>query len=521
MLPGRKFSAEDALHSVLRLRWLLLFPAVFGLVAGVGASSQIPKKYRSETLILVVPPRIPQEIVPRNPETVAERLNTINDVIMSRSRLERIIQDLNLYDEQRGNKIMEDLVQRMRKDITVKIEGKESFRVSYVSDAAKTAQMATDRLASLYIEENLHDQSTLAQSTNQFLESQLEEARQRLGEQEKKLEQYKNLHAGQLPSQQPGNLQAIQNAQMQLQSTSEAMNRARERRILIERQLADAETLPVAPRPVDGGSGGVSDAPKLTTAQQLEAEQARLVVYRQKYTPEHPDIKTLEHSIADLEKKLADENAVASNNPQPKALTPAEASRQRQVNELKAQMEAIDLQLSSGLAEQGRLKGVIADYQGKVNAVPARESELVELTRDYNTLSESYLSLLKKREDSKLNENLVRRQIGEQFKILDAASLPQKPYNAVQRLLIVAAGPIAGLVFGLVLVGLGEYRNSSFRTEDDVARLLSLPVLALVPTLISERDRARQRRRVMLLDIGGSAFTVIAIAALVLWRLQS
>ncbi len=184
-------------------------------------------------------------------------------------------------------------------------------------------------------------------------------------------------------------------------------------------------------------------------------------------------------------------------------------------------MEAIDLQLSSGATEQLRLKSVIADYQGKVNAVPARESELVELTRDYNTLSESYMSLLKKREDSKLAENLVRRQIGEQFKILDAASLPQKPYNAVQRLLIVAAGPIGGLVFGLMLLGLGEYRNSSFRTEDDIARLLTLPVLALVPTLISERDRARQRRRVMLLDISGSAVTVITIAALLFWRLQS
>ncbi len=103
MLPGRKFSLEDALHTLLRRRWLLLLPAVVGLVAGVAASSQIPEKYRSETLILVVPPRIPQEIVPRNPETtVAERLNTINDVILSRSRLERIIQDLNLYDEQQG-----------------------------------------------------------------------------------------------------------------------------------------------------------------------------------------------------------------------------------------------------------------------------------------------------------------------------------------------------------------------------------------------------------------------------------
>ena len=114
MLPGKKYSADDVLRTVVRRRWWLVLPAVLGLTAGVAASSRLPEKYRSETLILVVPPRIPQEIMPRNPETVADRLNTINEVILSRSRLERIIRDLNLYGQQRAESVMEDLVVRMR-----------------------------------------------------------------------------------------------------------------------------------------------------------------------------------------------------------------------------------------------------------------------------------------------------------------------------------------------------------------------------------------------------------------------
>src|SRR5690606_32779424 len=109
-----------------------------------------------------------------------------------------------------------------------------------------TAQKVTARLASLYIEENLRDRANLAESTSSFLESQLEDAKVRLLEQERKLEEYRRRYAGQLPSQLGGNLQAIQSSQMQLQSLSESMNRARERRHLVERQIADIESMPVA-----------------------------------------------------------------------------------------------------------------------------------------------------------------------------------------------------------------------------------------------------------------------------------
>ena len=105
---------------------------------------------------------------------------------------------------------MEDVVQKMRLDVRTSAVGRDvnSFRVGYVSDSPEKARKVTERLASLYIEQNLKDRENQADSTSQFLNTQLEEAKRRLVEQEKKLEEYRKSHAGQLPSQLQGNLQA-------------------------------------------------------------------------------------------------------------------------------------------------------------------------------------------------------------------------------------------------------------------------------------------------------------------------
>ena len=175
-------------------------------------------------------------------QSVADRLPSITDQILSRSRLERIIQEMNLYTSERAREVMEDVVARMRKNVSVDVVGKEadSFRVSYISDNAETARKVTERLAALYIEQNLTDRNNQAESTSQFLEAQLADAKRRLIDQEKKLEEYRRQHSGQLPSQLQANLQAIQSATLQLQALNESTKGAAER-LLIERQIADAQ----------------------------------------------------------------------------------------------------------------------------------------------------------------------------------------------------------------------------------------------------------------------------------------
>jgi polysaccharide chain length determinant protein (PEP-CTERM system associated) len=523
VLPGKKYTYDEVLRLLVRWKWLIAAPFVLGTVAGILVYQRIPERYRSETLIMVIPQRIPDSYVKSTVTApVEDRLASINDQILSRSRLERIIIDFDLYRDARATGVMEDVVQLMRTHITPTLVGKESFRVSYTSSNPKTAQQVTERLASLYIEENLRDRENLAESTNQFLESQLEDARRRLIEHDKKLEEYRRKHSGQLPSQLQTNLQAIQNAQMQLQGVTESLHRAGERRLLLERQLADAHASPAAAfQPVPGVATPEGAAP-VSTEQQLEAARARLDAYAMRYTPDHPDVKALQRAVGELEAKLAEEAKRPQAEEADKPLSPTEAARQKRIRDLQADLDVLDRQVSTGRDEESRLKKVIADYQAKVELLPSRESELVELTRDYATLQENYSSLLKKREDSKLAANLERRQIGEQFKVLDPASLPERPYNERQRQGMLLGGAAGGLFIGLAIVAMLEYRDSSLKCEADVTRVLNLPVLALVPVLMPVEEQRRRRRRRIVTGIATGVVGVVSVAALVfwIWRLQ-
>ncbi len=244
----RTYTVQEIVRTVVRRRWLILLPFAFGLAAAPLLARYAPERYRSEALLLVIPQQVPNDYVtPTMTQPIEERLPAITDQILSRSRLEQIIQQFELYKDEQSREVMEDIVARMRRDVTTSAVGRDvnSFRVSYVSDSADKARRVTERLASLYIEQNLKDRENQADSTSQFLSAQLEEAKTRLIQQEKKLEDYRKSHAGQLPSQLQGNLQSIQTASLQLQSVNESTNRAQERRLLIERQIADTEAMPL------------------------------------------------------------------------------------------------------------------------------------------------------------------------------------------------------------------------------------------------------------------------------------
>jgi polysaccharide chain length determinant protein (PEP-CTERM system associated) len=523
VLPGRQYSPE-VLAGILRRRLLLIAAFVaFGLIVAVAVAKKLPNKYRSETVIMLVRSRIPDEYVKTTvTEKIDDRLATLQEQILSRSRLERIILDLDLYPALRRTLPMEDVVQRMRENIKVKTEGKESFRVTYDSGDARTAQKTAERLASLFIEENLRDRENVAENTNQFLDSQLEDARRRLLEHEQKLEEYKRRYSGELPTQAATNLQAVQNAQTQLQTLAEAADRARERRLLLERQVIDLQapdplTLPpAAPQPA--GSESVStDNPE----QQLQTARARLQLLLTRFKPDHPDVRSMQRTIRDLEAKVAAEASkpAAITPAVEKPVTAAERLRQQRIRELSTQIEEIDRQLAQKQEQDKHLREVIANYQAKLEAVPKRESDLVELTRDYTTLQTSYQSLLAKREESKIAANLERRNIGEQFKVLDPARVPERPFSP-NRLLIRGAGAGGGLALALLLIAFMEYRDSSFKTDEEVVRLCQLPVLAVIPLTELAAERTARRRRSW--AITATTFAVLAVlaVAVALWKPQ-
>jgi len=511
MLPGKTYKPEDILLILRRRFWLLLVPFAVISAATAMFARYLPDTFRSDTLILVVPQRVPEAYVRSTVTTrIEDRLQSIAQQILSRTRLERVIQDFNLYTEERRVGIMEDVVERMRRDIKIDVIKGDAFRVSYVGNDARTVMKVTDRLASLFIEENLRDREVLAEGTNQFLEAQLEDSRRRLIETEKKLETYRKQFAGQLPSELPSNMQAGANTQLQIRAVLDSLNRARDRHLLLERQLGDLESSDEAAlaAPVANGTSGGTPAQQAAAARQaLEALQTRL-------KSDHPDVLRLKRIVADLESK-AEADVDAGDGPVSVPLSPAQLQQSRRIRDLRAEVELLDKQIQMDLAEEKRLRGVATNYQKRVELAPTRESELTELTRDYTTLQTQYTTLLLKKEESQISANLERRQIGEQFKLLDPARLAEKPFSP-NRPRINAMGLVGGLGVGLMLIGLVEVRDTSFKTDDDVVMVLGLPVLAVVPLMRSQGERHRIFRLRLLMHMGLGA-TVAACLAMVVY----
>ena len=513
MLPGKKYTPEDILQILRRRIWVLLVP--FAVIAAGTAvyTRYLPDRFLSESLVMVVPQRVPEAYVRSTVTTkVEDRLRTIREQVMSRTRLERVILEFNLYAEARKTGIMQDIVERMQKEVTVVPgTGGNSFRVGFISDNPVTARNVAAKITTMFIDESLTQRQSLAEGTNQFLEAQLEDVLTRLIEQEKKVEAYRRQFGPELPTQLNSNIQAIASVQMQIQQLLQSINANQQRRLLIERQLADVESEPLPPPAVISGPL-LEGAPNGASATQLlAAARAELTRMLTRLKPEHPDVTRLQRTITELETKAEQEALrVPLSGAEPGA-SPAVIARQRRLAALQADLEQVTDHIATQQREEQRLRGVALAYQHRVEATPTRESEMIELTRDYSTLQALYGSLLTRREDAKIAANLERRQIGEQFEVIDAARLPERPFSP-DRSMLNTIGLGAGAAVGLLLVALLEYRDRSFKTDDEVTSVLALPVLAVVPLMRSDAEKRRARVRTALVSVVFGATVAVCLA---------
>jgi len=518
MIPGKQYTPDEIAALLWQWKWLIVLPCLVGALGAFAYARTLKDLYRSETVVMMTPQRVREDIVRSTVRsTLTERIQTISQQIMSRTRLEGIVVDLNLYPEERRSGLMEDVVERMRKDVNVQVVRGDAFKVAYISESPITAMRVTERLAGLFIDENLKDREQMAQGTSQFLESQLEDAHQRLLAQENRLEAYRRANAGQLPSQVQSNLAAINAAQLQAQRLQDAVARERDQLQLLERQIGDV-TSPeaIAAEPVlDSASGTVSGG---STTQQLEAARAALRNMELRLKPAHPDIGRMRRLITTLEQKAEKEALDMPLTPDGQAAKPrtkAQLAQAIRLREMELTADRLRKSIAANEAEQDRVRATVGVYQQRLEAAPTRETELIELTRDYDALQRLYSNLASKSEDSKLTVNLEARQVGQQFRILDPARVPARPFSP-NRDRIHAVGAFGGMALGLGIVFLIVYRDSSLKTDDDVTGSLALPVLALVPMMQTTADRRRLHRRQLLLG-GATAVVVIGLVGGVAW----
>ncbi len=216
---------------------------------------------------------------------------------------------------------MELVVQELRDRVHVETVRDDAFKISFDADSPRTAMIVTDRLASMFIEENLRDRGVQADGTNPFLESQLDGARRRLVDHEQKLEEYRKRNAGELPSQLQSNLQVIESTQNQIQNLNESMNRDRDRRLLLERTLADADSSDAGASLGTPGARRARKCARSTSSTSRAASSAQMLL---RLTPQHPDVVAKTKTIAELELKVQ-ESASSSVPPPRRPAAPAAA----------------------------------------------------------------------------------------------------------------------------------------------------------------------------------------------------
>lgn len=517
MIPGNTYTFDMLLQIAWRRKWLIVLPAIVIAAASVVVIQRLPNLYRSEALILVVPQRVPESYV-RSTITarIEDRLNSITQQIMSRTKLEQIVQDFNLYPKERADQeLMEDIVEHMRtRDVKINVVKGDAFRVAYLSSDPRTAMRVTERLASLFIDESLRDREVLAEGTSQFLATQLDEARRQLVLTENKLQEYERMFNGELPSQESANLQGLHNTEMALQNVGEALNRDRERKLVLERSIADiVET----PDPVTIARATKPDM-RLTLMGELQVAQQSLLALELKLLPEHPDVRKAKRTVEDLEKRIEAYDLQASLVIPPATTSNMDPVKRRRLTEARAEFDNLDRQIAAKQVEEDRLRATLGMYQARIEAAPTREAELAGLTRDYETQQETYRTLLQKQAESQISANLEKRQIGEQFKVLDPARVPERPVSPDRpRLYLLTI--VAALAIGFGLAVAAEYFDRTLRTEADVRAALNLLVLATVPPIRDAAAATRRWRRN--LAVGAATMAVLGGGAAVAWKLLS
>lgn len=538
MLPGRNYTPLDFAAMAWRRSWLIAGGLLLGAYAALVVSSQLQDTFQSEMLIQVIPQRVPDSYVQSTVTMrTEERLNALSQQVLSRTALESLINEMNLYADRRERLPMQDVVNLMRQDVRVDPVASavrsnreaDAFYVRFTYMDRDIATRVTEKLGLLFIDLNAKDRGQLAQATNDFLESQLAETRQQLEAQERKLEEFRQRNAGRLPTQLESNMQAIQSTQLNIQAQVESLARDRDRKLMFERLLRDAEievaTTPPPPLPVPPSSDKTSDgAPSvaLPAKQQLAVAQDALARLLLRVKPEHPDVGRTKRIIAELEARVAQEASEAKSTEGSAQVTQAPlsteaAARRERVRQMRADIESLERQIAFKETEEKRLRETLAVYQIRIEQIPGVESEWVALTRDYKTQQAAYESLLAKSEQSKVAVELERRQIGEQFRVLDPARPPVRP-TGVNRLQLNAVGAAAGLMLGVGLAVLLEFRDRTFRSAQDIHDVLQLPLMAHVPLVMVDADRRRLWR---LRAFAAAAVVAVAGAgAYGVWALQ-
>ncbi len=477
MVRNGEISIADVKRILRRYWWIPTLTTLVAGALGLGAALFLPKKYTSSTLVLVEQPAVPTDVIkPIITDDLNQHMASMKAQILSRSRLEIIINKFNLYAADRAKSPIDDLVEKLRSSINVEliqpITGSANheppgFNVSVTFNDPLMAQHICQEITSMFMEQNASIRFAKSNRATEFLTQQLNEQKAKLDEQDRKLAEFKSAHPAALPEREQTNLTLLAGMQAQLDTTAQAVMRAQQDKALNETLLSQQEATWKA-------SQAGQQNPE-SQDQELSLLQDQLSALLARYTPEHPDVIKTKAQIEDLKRRMAQPVPVKP------ARNGAEAALREPpaVQQLKIKIRQDELNIADLTKRQSQIQDQIRAQQGLLQASPAIEQQVKELTRNYQTASDIYNELLKSRENSARVVDMEHEQEGENFKVLDAPSLPASP-SFPKKSIFAGGGLGGGFALSLGILYLLALGDKAMYTERDVEACLRLPVLAMV-----------------------------------------
>jgi polysaccharide chain length determinant protein (PEP-CTERM system associated) len=497
---------------------------------------KLPDRYRSETVILVDSQKIPNSLVSTTVnKELQDRIATISKQILGSNNLLKVINDFHLYSDERAHLVQEELIEKMRNDISIKMEtgwAKDrpgAFRVTYQGKSASVVAAVATRLGNLFIEENLKSREVEAEGTAEFLRGRLQEAKQTLDLQEEKVRQYKEQYNGQLPDQGGTVQQTMGRLESQLRNSQELLMRAQEAKRSAQNSLEAAESslnmiTDLADRSMreGGGSDAVSD-PQGELYRKRRLLAGRIAELRISYSENHPDVRAVKTLLEQVNSQLGveeapkDSSARVSPRVMPISMAQSLTRERERLESLRSQVKTLNREIEQRESERQNLIAEIAKYQKRSEQLPIREQEVAAMMRDYETSQMHYRSLLDKIFAAETAAEMERRQKAERFTILDPARVPEKPFSP-KRPLYAGIGAGVSLVLALVACLGWEIRKNKFLGEWELPS--NIPVLGRIPAAATVNVPRGGSIRPLLATVAASvsALLVICITAFQMYR---
>jgi polysaccharide biosynthesis transport protein len=510
-MPNQPDSPILGTLAIVRRRRVLAI-GVFAATLAAAASFAVclPDLYRAGAVVLIDRPVAEAFVRPAVAGELESRLHVIKQETLSRERLTSLITRFDLYPELRHNGAIEAALDRTREDIEVEQTGPEqvsgrtktvAFRLNYTGRDRATVAEVTNAIAAFYVQQNDRIRSQEAAQTTQFLKQQLDEAKKGLDKEDQTIQSYNTRHVGQLPQQFELNLASLDRLNTQLRINGERQLRAIEQR----GRLADDALI------LESGGGGAAPEDD-KSVDRLEKLKHDLKQLETQFTAKHPDVQRLRDEIARIEKANAEApptRIAGAPSPDPAEVYSRLGRSRRQ------SIQSLDSEIAKLKEEETSMRAAIANVEGRLESMPARQQEFTMVARDRQSAKDLYDSLLKRYEEAQIAESMETDRQGERFRILEAAVAPEGP-SAPHRPYLLVLGVLAAIGLAAAAVIIAEQFDTTFHSLDDLRAFTAVPVLVTIPQISLGRGRQLGRAVVVsasiLLVIGLTAYAAAYLA---------